>query len=57
MSGIQYTVKTTSRFRKDFKLARRRGLDAGLFKQVVSILSEGGTHCPTDIMTMRLQAI
>ncbi|GDY89574.1 type II toxin-antitoxin system YafQ family toxin [Bifidobacterium longum subsp. infantis] len=43
MSSIRYTVKTTSRFRKDFKLARRRGLDAGLFKQVVSILSEGGT--------------
>lgn len=43
MSGIRYTVKTTSRFRKDFKLARRRGLDADLFKQVVSILSEGGT--------------
>ena len=43
MSGIRYTVKTTSRFRKDLKLARRRGLDADLFKQVVSILSEGGT--------------
>ena len=40
MSGIRYTVKTTSRFRKDFKLARRRGLDADLFKQVVSILPD-----------------
>lgn len=56
MSGIQYTVKTTSRFRKDFKLARRRGLDAGLFKQVVSFCPRAA-HCPTDIMTMRLQAI
>ena len=56
MSGIRYTVKTTSRFRKDFKLARRRGLDAGLFKQVVSILSEGGT-LPDRYHDMRLQAI
>ena len=32
------TLKTTSRFRKDYKLARKRGLDLSLLETVIDML-------------------
>ena len=37
-----YTVKPTSAFRKDYKLALRRGLDIKLLEDVITILAMGG---------------
>jgi len=35
------TLKTTSRFRKDYKLAKKRGLDLSLLKAVIDTLLAG----------------
>lgn len=43
MSETKYRVKTTSRFKRDFKLAKRRGLDTGLLEETISVLANGGT--------------
>lgn len=43
MRETKYTVKTTTRFRKDLKVVKRRGLNVGLLKQAISILATGGT--------------
>lgn len=43
MSETKYKVKTTSRFKRDFKLAKRRGLDTGLLEETISVLANGGT--------------
>ena len=32
------TLKTTSRFRKDYKLAKKRGLDLSLLEAVIDVL-------------------
>jgi len=39
--NTKYTVKYTSQFKKDYKLARKRGLDISLLKSVVDLLSRG----------------
>lgn len=41
MKGTKYTVKTTTQFKKDFKLAMKRGLKIELLEEVISILSIG----------------
>ena len=41
MSKIKYTVKTTSQFKKDYKLAMKRNLNISLLKEVVTLLSMG----------------
>ena len=41
MSKIKYTVKTTSQFKKDYKLAMKRNLNISLLKEVVALLSMG----------------
>ena len=41
MSKIKYTVKTTSQFKKDYKLAMKRNLNISLLKEVVTLLSVG----------------
>ena len=42
MKKALYTVKPTSAFRKDYKLALRRGLDIKLLEDVITILAMGG---------------
>lgn len=42
MRETKYAVKTTTKFKKDLKLAKRRGLDVGLLKEAISILATGG---------------
>lgn len=37
----KYTIKHTSQFKKDYKLAKKRNLDLGLLKEVVSKLADG----------------
>lgn len=41
MSKIKYTVKTTSQFKKDYKLAMKRNRNISLLKEVVTLLSMG----------------
>ena len=41
MSKSKYTVKITSQFKKDYKLAMKRNLDISLLKEVVVLLSMG----------------
>ncbi|MFA6846268.1 MAG: type II toxin-antitoxin system YafQ family toxin [Sphaerochaetaceae bacterium] len=41
MRKIKYTVKITTQFRKDYKLAMKRGLKIELLETVVSLLATG----------------
>lgn len=41
MSKTKYTVKYTTQFKKDFKLAIRRGLNIELLEDVISMLAMG----------------
>ena len=41
MRNAKYTVKTTTQFKKDYKLAMRRGLDIELLESVISNLAMG----------------
>jgi mRNA interferase YafQ len=41
MNTTIYTVKPTSRFRKDYKLMEKRNLDMSLIDEVISKLAKG----------------
>ena len=41
MRKTNYTVKTTSQFKKDFKLAMKRGLNIDLLETVIATLALG----------------
>ena len=41
MRSTRYTVKVTAQFRKDYKLAARRGLNIGLLEDVIASLAKG----------------
>ncbi len=41
MKNAKYTVKPTTQFRKDYKLAMRRGLDIHLLEGVIADLAMG----------------
>ena len=41
MRKNKYTVKVTSQFKKDYKLAKKRGLDVSLLENVVTLLAIG----------------
>ncbi len=41
MNKTKYTVKTTGQFKKDFKLAMKRGLKIEMLEKVISILAMG----------------
>lgn len=41
MKKIRYTVKPTTQFKKDYKLAMKRGLDIRLLEDVISNLAMG----------------
>lgn len=43
MKETKYTVKTTTQFKKDYKLAIKRGLKIDLLKAVVAALAMGET--------------
>lgn len=42
MRKTKYTVKTTTLFKKDFKLAMKRGLNIELLENIIALLSMGG---------------
>ena len=46
MSDVQakYRVKWTTRFKKDYKLAQKRGYDIELLKKVVKMIASGNQH-------------
>jgi mRNA interferase YafQ len=37
----KYTIKTTTQFKKDYKLAKKRHLDLDLLKEIVTKLANG----------------
>ena len=37
----KYEIRNTSQFKKDYKLAKRRGLDLNLLKDIISKLANG----------------
>ena len=39
----RYEIKNTSQFKKDYKLAKRRGMNVGLLKELVVNLANGET--------------
>ena len=41
MSETKYIVKTTSQFKKDYKLAKKQGHNMELLKQVIAMLADG----------------
>ena len=41
MRKTKYTVKTTTLFKKDFKLAMKRGLNIELLENIIALLSRG----------------
>ncbi len=43
MTKTKYIVKTTTQFKKDYKLAVKRGLKIGLLKDIVTALAMGKT--------------
>lgn len=42
MRKTKYTVKYTTQFKKDYKLAKKRGLKVGLLEDVIAVLATGG---------------
>ena len=51
---MKLTIETTSRFRKDYKLAVRRGYDMSILESVVEILARGELlpekYCDHDLI-------
>lgn len=43
MRKAKYTVKPTTQFKKDYKLAMKRGLDISLLEDVIATLAMGGS--------------
>lgn len=41
MNKAKYAIKYTSRFKKDYKRIKKRGLDCKLLKEVVELLVQG----------------
>lgn len=41
MRNVKYTVKYTTQFKKDYKLAMKRGLDIRLMQDVIASLAMG----------------
>lgn len=39
--GYKYSVKWSSRFKKDYKLAMKRGYDIGLLDEVIRLIARG----------------
>ena len=39
--NLKYTVKPTSKFRKDYRLMEKRNLDMSLLDEVISLLAKG----------------
>lgn len=37
----KYEIKNTTQFKKDYKLAKRRGLDLNLLKEIITKLANG----------------
>ena len=43
MKDTKYIVKTTTQFKKDFKMAKKRGLKMELLREVITVLAMGET--------------
>ena len=41
---MKYTIEMSTKFKKDYKLAKNRGYDMALLKEVIDLLADG-KHC------------
>ena len=55
MTKTKYIVKTTTQFKKDYKLAVKRGLKIGLLKDIVAALAMGKTLPPDWLLIYRIE--
>ncbi len=55
MRASKYTVKPTSQFKKDYKLAMKRGLDISLLEDIIAKLALGES-LPECSCTVKKQA-
>ena len=54
MRNTKYTVKPTTQFKKDYKLAMRRGLDIGLLESVIANLAMGMPLPEKNVLVLTL---
>ena len=40
---MKYTIEMSTKFKKDYKLAKKRGYDMALLKEVIDLLADGKT--------------
>ena len=40
---MKYTIEMSTKFKKDYKLARKRGYDITLLREVIDLLADGET--------------
>ena len=40
---MKYTIEMSTKFKKDYKLAKNRGYDMALLKEVIDLLADGKT--------------
>lgn len=40
---MKYTIEMSTKFKKDYKLAKKRGYDMALMKEVIDLLADGKT--------------
>lgn len=38
---MKYTIETSTKFKKDYKLIKKRGYDTNLLKEVIDLLADG----------------
>ena len=43
---MKYTLEISSKFKKDYKLAKKRGYDMTLLQEVIDLLANGETLPP-----------
>ena len=53
---MKYVIEMSTKFKKDYQLAKKRGYDIRLLKEVIELLAEGKCF-PKSILTMHLAAI
>ena len=40
---MKYTIEMSTKFKKDYKLAKKRGYDTTLLREVIDLLADGET--------------
>ena len=49
---MKYTIEMSTKFKKDYKLAKKRGYDMALMKEVIDLLADGKTLPENTVITL-----